>query len=214
MGANTHVTIPSTVKMMQPTTFREFETTTKEFFNAYLPLYNGTTNVHQVEIVNIAVVDQLLRDAGRLTIHMIVQVTVSPGDPGEDFVLLDLIQSTWAVHRQAYLDALAAASNFFRDASQSMSASDRQGQNGNSERKDPPITVIVPSVCLATLALAALVTWKVRSVASNAVEEPDDSLGAISWSTSSPSSVQEAKSHHTGFTGFEDLSTLGSAGAC
>jgi hypothetical protein len=102
------------------------------------------------------------------------------------------------------------------EASKATSFSERQVQNGESNSKVPRIAIIVPAVCLSVLALAALITWKVRRVASHAAEEPnDDMLGAVSWSTCSPRSVQEeAQNHRTGNPGFEDLSTLGSAGAC
>jgi hypothetical protein len=207
---------------MDNSTISIFENTTLDFLNAYIPLYNGTSRTHTVEMIEVEVVGQSVeavrRNSRSLQFQKLVasvnfKANVLPGDPGEDFVLVDFILATIEKNHQAYDDALAEASSVFEhDGSRSASISAVEGQGGatgGDEKKAQSLILIIVGVCLATLALGGLTAYRFLP-ASRSIREPQEPpLDVMSWSTTSPTSMEEGKRYQSAFSA-EDLSTLDS----
>lgn len=220
MGANAQVSIDSS-EIMDDSTISIFENTTLHFLKAFAPLYNGTSRTHRVEVLDVQVVSQSF-EAGRrnsrsLQVQQLVasvnfKAKVLPGDPGEDFVLAEFILSTIENSHQALDNALAEASSFFQtDGFRSASISAAEGQvKATGGDKNKSLILIIVGVCLATLALGGLAAYTFLPASRSARDPEESPLDVMSWSTTSPKSMEEGKQRYRSPFSNDDLSTLDS----
>ena len=202
------MSIPLT-EIMDENSITVFETTTMKFLNDYLPKYNGTKNAKKVEITEVTVMDQSLRQARRnmrslqqanqLTVEIITQAVVYPEEAGKDVDLNGLLATVFDENKQAYEDALKQASSFFRDGGtkpDSLLATNKQTEVDNGQKGPPIVIILVATACFTTLAIGGLIYRKFRMASQKEPELPDSSLHLMSWSTNSPRSVEEGKRYN------------------
>jgi hypothetical protein len=158
-------------ELMDATTIVVFVNTTKEFLNDYLPFYNRITGGIMMEFTRVGIFDQSLEHARRnlrslqvseLRVQLYSEAIIDPGqDLSQNFTLTELVATILEDNRQAYLQALAGDTLFFKNVVSSTIVS-AQGQDvtERASKQGPPIGVIVAAVCAITLVIGALVLKK------------------------------------------------------